>query len=280
VSEEAPLRLGGMALANGVLVHGPTSWACAVRLPDGSLKIASARKRLRGAGVTQPLLRGPARLLEALAVLPELRRALPEAKLPFEQPAVLAAMVAGAAGTRAVRRSGRLSPLAEELVAGLFSIAPALYALRGGELASYHGAEHAAIGAYETGEPHGPEHDRCGSYLVGPLLGASAVFGALAARAPRALREPARAVAQIAAIGVATEIFGWMQRNPGSGLARALARPGSELQRRIGTREPTSVQLAVAEAALEACLTLEHGGGEPLVAPPRLRLAPPPAAEA
>ncbi len=279
MSEEAPLRLGGMALANGVLVHGPTSWACAVRLPDGSLKVASARKRLRGSGVTQPLLRGPARLLEALAVLPELRRALPEAKLPFEQPAVIAAMVAGAAGTRAVRRSGRLSPFAEELAAGLCSIAPALYALRGGELASYHGAEHAAIGAYETGEAHGPEHDRCGSHLVGPLLGASAVLGALAARAPRALRQPARAVAQVAAIGVATEIFGWMQRNPENGLARALARPGSELQRRIGTREATPEQLAVAEAAIEACLTLEHSG-EPPVVRPRLSLAPPPAAEA
>ena len=29
------VRLGGMALANGVLVHGPTSWACAVRTDDG-----------------------------------------------------------------------------------------------------------------------------------------------------------------------------------------------------------------------------------------------------
>ena len=26
-----PLRLGGMALRNGLLVHGPTSWAAAVR---------------------------------------------------------------------------------------------------------------------------------------------------------------------------------------------------------------------------------------------------------
>src|SRR5437762_1582389 len=32
------LRLGGMALSNGVLVHGPTSWACAVRPPEGELK--------------------------------------------------------------------------------------------------------------------------------------------------------------------------------------------------------------------------------------------------
>ena len=57
------LRLGGMALRNGVLVHGPTSWACAVRLPDGTLKVASERKRFLAAGIGNPILRGPARLL-------------------------------------------------------------------------------------------------------------------------------------------------------------------------------------------------------------------------
>ena len=33
------VRLGGMALANGVLVHGPRHWACAVRTGEGELKI-------------------------------------------------------------------------------------------------------------------------------------------------------------------------------------------------------------------------------------------------
>ena len=30
---EEKLRLGGMALRNGLLVHGPTHWAAAVRAP-------------------------------------------------------------------------------------------------------------------------------------------------------------------------------------------------------------------------------------------------------
>ena len=77
------IRLGGMALQNGVLVHGPTAWAIAVRTPEGELKVASGRKRLRGAKVTSPLLRGPARLADALLLLPRIRRALPEARLPF-----------------------------------------------------------------------------------------------------------------------------------------------------------------------------------------------------
>ena len=58
MTTEEKVRLGGMALGNGVLVHGPTSWACAIRLPDGELKVASASKRFRSSEVTNPLLRG------------------------------------------------------------------------------------------------------------------------------------------------------------------------------------------------------------------------------
>jgi uncharacterized protein YqhQ len=50
VSEEK-VRLGGMALANGVLVHGPTAWACAVRTRDGELKVVARKKRYSGAKV-------------------------------------------------------------------------------------------------------------------------------------------------------------------------------------------------------------------------------------
>ena len=82
------LRLGGMALANGVLVHGPKSWACAIRTEDGQLKVAAQRKRQWASKVESPFLRGPARLLDAMAIIPQIRRALPEAKLPFQRPAV------------------------------------------------------------------------------------------------------------------------------------------------------------------------------------------------
>src|SRR5436190_23379102 len=88
------VRLGGMALANGVLVHGPTSWACAIRTDTGELKVAGERKRLIGARVRSPIFRGPARIAEAFAFLPRLKRVLPEAKLPFERPAVLGSMPA------------------------------------------------------------------------------------------------------------------------------------------------------------------------------------------
>ena len=46
------LRLGGMALRNGLLVHGPTHWAAAVRRRDGSIATACFRD------VTKELLGG------------------------------------------------------------------------------------------------------------------------------------------------------------------------------------------------------------------------------
>ena len=48
-------------------------------------------------------------------------------------------------------------------------------------------------------------------------------------------------------------------------LARALARPGHELQQRLVTAEPSPEQIEVANAALEECLRLESaadGGGD------------------
>jgi uncharacterized protein YqhQ len=253
------IRLGGMALANGVLVHGPTAWACAIRTETGEIKIASARKRLLAPRIQQPFVRGPLRLAESFAMIPELRRKLPEARLPFERPAVLTATIASAVSVHALRRSNRFGAVARELVSGVLALAPAVFALRGGELAAYHGAEHVSIGTYEHGEKRAKEHERCGSHLIGPLLVASAAGNLLAARAPARLRGPARAAGSLGAVGTAVEVFGWMTRHPGHPFAKALAFPGHELQHRIATAEPSPEQLEVAEAALAACLELEHG---------------------
>jgi len=253
------IRLGGMALSNGVLVHGPSAWACAIRTDEGEIKVAAARKRLFAPGIQQPFLRGPLRLAESFAMIPELRRKLPEARLPFERPSVLAATIASAMTVQVVRRSPKLGAAARELLSGALSLAPAMMALRGGELAAYHGAEHVSIGTYEHGETRAKEHERCGSHLIGPLLAASAAGNLLASRAPANVRGPARTASSVAAVGVAVEVFAWMTKHPRHPLAKALAMPGHELQHRIATAEPSPEQLEVAEAALAACLELEHG---------------------
>jgi uncharacterized protein YqhQ len=250
------VRLGGMALANGVLVHGPRAWACAIRTEDGTLKVVARPKRFRAAEVKSPLLSGVARIAEVFVLLPQVKRALPEAQLPMERPRVLASMLASVVVLRGVRDS-RLRPVARELATALLSIAPAALALRGGELAAYHGAEHVSIGTYEHGRARPKEHERCGSHLVGPMLLTTAAGNLLAERAPTQLRPAARLVGTVGAIAASVEIFGWMTRNAEHPVSRALARPGHELQHRLGTREPSPEQLEVAEAALRACLELE-----------------------
>jgi uncharacterized protein YqhQ len=257
MANEEKVRLGGMALANGVLVHGPTSWACAVRTDDGRLKVVARKKRLLGSKYTSPLVRGPARMAEALAFLPELKRALPEAQLPFARARVVGAILGGAVVMQGVRRS-TLGAAAKELVGGLISVAPALLSLREGSVAAYHGAEHITIGTYEHGVKRAREHERCGSHLVGPLLATATAGNILASRAPKRFRPAARAAAAVGALSASTEIFSWMQRNPDHALARALGRPGHEFQHRLATAEPTPEQLEVAEAALRACLELEE----------------------
>jgi uncharacterized protein YqhQ len=255
------IRLGGMALPNGVLVHGPHAWACAIRHEDGRIEVASARKRLQASRIQSPLLRGPARLAEALLLLPQIKLKLPAARLPMENSRTLGSMLGAAVVVRGLRESG-LRPLARELLAAIVSVAPAVLALRGGELAAYHGAEHISIGSYEHGKRAQREHERCGGHLVGPLVATSAVGNVLAGLAPERHRRQAQAAAQVGAIAAATELFGWMSRHPEHPLARALAKPGHELQHRFSTAEPTAEQLEVAEAALEACLELEHAAAK------------------
>jgi uncharacterized protein YqhQ len=250
------VRLGGMALGNGVLVHGPTAWACAIRTDDGRLQVVAHRKRVQASRIQSPLLRGPARLSEAFALIPQVKRALPEAQLPFARPRVLFSMVASAALLQQLRRAS-IRPLSRELLTGLVSLAPAALALRGGELAAYHGAEHVSIGSYEHGTDRPKEHERCGSHLVGPILLTSAMGNLLAEKAPDRFRPAAKAAATLGSLAASTEIFAWMTRNPSHPVSRALAKPGHELQHRVGTREPTDEQLEVAEAALRACLELE-----------------------
>jgi uncharacterized protein YqhQ len=256
---EEKLRLGGMALRNGLLVHGPTHWAAAVRDDDGNVVVGSGRKpRIRIADDV-PGVRGVIRLGEAFAVIPLVKRGVPQAKLPFENPSVLGvAATASLAGALARRR---VRGVAGEAIAATISLAPAVLALRGGELAAYHGVEHKAIAAYESDAPDAAdaakEHDRCGSHLVTPLL-ASNLAGALLMK--RVLEKPgplAGAGVALASTAAAVEVFAWCERNAASPLTRALRRPGFELQRLIGTREPDERQLEVGRAALAEILRVE-----------------------
>ena len=158
---------------------------------------------------------------------------------------------------QAARRT-RLAPLTQESLAALLALGPAVIALRGTALAEYHGAEHISIGSYEHGEPRTREHERCGSHMIGPLLATTAARQrARPARAEASAPARSRRGAAVGAVAAAVEVFSWMVANERHPLARALARPGHELQQRLVTAEPSPEQLEVAKRLCQSCLRLE-----------------------
>ncbi len=264
---EDKLRLGGMALRNGLLVHGPTHWAAAVRTKDGEVKVASGRKPDLGGAASEriPGVRGVVKLAEAMAVIPLVKRALPDARLPMQDVKTLGSMGAAALAGQAIRTAGARQPgrrtAARETAVALVSLAPALLALRSGDLAAYHGVEHKAIAGYEEGADAADaskEHDRCGSHLVAPMLAAAAV-GNVALRRTGLRGPAAEAAVGLGSAAVAVEMFAWGERHPDSAVTRMMRRPGFEIQRAVGTREPTDEQLQVGRAALEEILRVEGG---------------------
>ena len=256
------LRLGGMALRNGLLVHGPTSWAVAVRNAEGEIEVASGPKPTlaRGRAAKVPFLRGPLRLGEALLVVPLARLRLRSARLPLEDPRVILAAGGATLASAVARKLARGSATREALVA-VIGLMPALAALRDRDLAAYHGAEHKAIGAYESGgaaadEPK--EHERCGSNLIGPMLAFSVAGQILVEGALERPGSVARGAASLAATGAAVEVFAFAERRPETAVSRAVHGTGHEIQRLISTREPTPEQLDVAEVAVVELLRIEN----------------------
>jgi uncharacterized protein YqhQ len=254
------MRLGGMALRNGLLVHGPTAWAAAARAPDGSIEVASGQKPRAPARLASlPVLRGPLRLGEGFAFIPLARRRLPVARLPLEDGRVIAAALAAALFGAVLRRMP-VAPVVREGAAGAIGLMPALVALRGSELAAYHGVEHKAIGAYEQGldpDQVAKEHERCGSHLIAPMLALSIAGQLLLERLTETPGRIARALTGLASVSAAVELFAWSERHPDSAFARGFHAPGTEIQRLLATREPTREQLEVGSAAMREILRAE-----------------------
>jgi uncharacterized protein YqhQ len=259
------LRLGGMALRNGLLIHGPTHWAAAVRAGDGRVEVASARKpELAPRLVARaPGLRGPVKLAEAMAVLPLARRRLPAARLPFEDRRVVGALATTLAASSLLRRRMRPGALREGVAQAIGAI-PALVALMDRDLAAYHGVEHKAIAAHEQGieDVAGvpKEHDRCGSNLIVPMMLLSAGGTLLLERLVAEPSQVLRAGVGLGGASIAVEMFAWSDRHHGEPLAEAFHTPGREIQRHWATKEPTPEQLEVGMAAMAEILRVERGG--------------------
>ena len=256
------LRLGGMALRNGLLIHGPTHWAAAVRDRDGQIQVASERKPALAPKLVAraPGLRGPLKLAEAMAVLPLARRRLRAARLPFENWQVVAAVGVTLIVTGLLRKRAPASGVREGL-AQVVGAVPAVVALMDRDLAAYHGVEHKAIAAYEQGVDDvasvPKEHDRCGSNLMVPMMLLSAGGTVLLERLVEKPNAAARAGVGLGGASIAVEMFAWSDRHHGDPLAEAFHTPGREIQRRWATKEPTAEQLEVGLAAMAEILRVE-----------------------
>jgi hypothetical protein len=248
------LKVGGQALADGVLMRTDRAWAVArsdgavvsgelsppwwPRVPLGrvlgglcrGLWLAFGRAGRRGEGGRRrgsPMLRA---LLAAEATVLALTWLLGRARLPSWG-----------------------HPLAG---IGLWVAAIGVFRLVAPEVQwRYHGAEHKAVTAYERGVDLGDlgsvlacprVHPRCGTNLV--------VWLALCA--PLISRLPG--VAQLAALPVAlaivAEVLTVSARHPGAPLSRLVLAPGAAVQRWVTTQEPSAAEQRVGCAALRACL--------------------------
>ena len=265
--KQEPLRLGGMALRNGLLIHGPTAWGVAARAGDGSIQSASGPKPNFGGNrfAKVPIVRGPLRMAEAFAVIPIARVSLPSARLPFEDPRVIGAAIATTVLSAAVRgrgvNPGEVSP-AREAASAVLGLAPALVALGGSDLAAYHAVEHKSIGGYEQGKDAATvpkEHQRCGSNLIAPMLAFSVAGQVIVNRLVENPGRVAQSLSGVAGLSLSVETFVHAERHPDSPLGRAVHFSGDAIQRLFATREPDAEQMKVGAAALEAVLAAERG---------------------
>lgn len=265
-------RVGGMALANGLLVHGPKHWAAAVQEDDGTVVVAHGRKWVMPVGALGrvPLVRGLARMGEAFAVLPAVRRRLPQARFAMEDRRAVA-VAAGAAGAAFVLRRRTRSVLAQETIGAVMGLVPALVVLRGSRAATWHAVEHKSIAAYEVGGAAGirdaaaqaKEHTRCGSNLVLPLIVATVAGNTVARSFPLRHIPGARALVGALSIGAAVEVFAFAGRRPAHPLSRVVHGTGHAMQAGFVTREPSAVELAVGRQAMETLVAVESGEPAP-----------------
>ena len=256
-------QIGGMALANGLLVHDATHWAAAVQEPDGSTTVKTGQKArfARGPLAKVPILRGVLRLGEAFAVLPMVKRSLPQARFAMEDATTLGALLSSAAVAALVRRSVRW-PLADQTVGAAIGLAPMLVALRASSAAVWHGVEHKSIAAYESGGSEAvahaadfaKEHPRCGSNLVVPLLATSGLTNVARHIVFRGGGPLSRGVAGAASVGLAVEVFAFCNRSPAHPLSKVVQGAGRTIQAVFATREPGPDKLRVGKAAMDALL--------------------------
>jgi uncharacterized protein YqhQ len=289
---DAPV--GGQAVLEGVMMRGVSTWAVAVRTPEGQIEVESEalvpwakRRRLYRA----PVIRGVVALAESMKI--GFRALAISANAQIEddedgEPEEIGGWV-----------WGLTIAFSLVLAIGLFFVVPVgLTSLIKGQLGSpflfwlvegllrtgifigyiwaisrmsdlrrtfeYHGAEHKTISCYEAEDELTPEraklysrlHPRCGtSFLLIVMVLAIFVFAPLGLPAWYWL-VVSRIVGIPVIAGLSYEVIKWAGKNRRKAWVRGVMWPGLMLQN-LTTREPDLDQLAVAIASLNAVLSRE-----------------------
>ncbi|HEY7456403.1 MAG TPA: DUF1385 domain-containing protein [Solirubrobacterales bacterium] len=298
---DAPV--GGQAVLEGVMMRGVSTWAVAVRNPEGQIEISSEplvpwAKRHRLWRV--PVIRGVVALGESLKIGFRALAISANAQMePDEQGEkeeiggwiwglTIVLSIALAIGLFFVVPVGLTSlikdqlgsPLLFWLIEGILRTAifiayiaaiSRLPDLR--RVFEYHGAEHKTISCYEAEDELVPAraklysrlHPRCGtSFLLIVMVLAIFVFAPIGLPAWYWLLA-SRILGIPLIAGLSYEVIKWAGKNRRKRWVRAVMWPGLMLQN-LTTREPDEEQLAVAIASLEKVLA-EEPAGEPEESP-------------
>ncbi|MRR57355.1 MAG: DUF1385 domain-containing protein [Deltaproteobacteria bacterium] len=290
------INIGGQAVIEGVLMRAPRSMAIAVRRPDGEIVVKRDHMvplSERFPIVKLPLVRGAVALFSSLVIgIKALSFSANAALAEGEKEEELTPLAMGGTMAAALLFGILLffvlplyltkllvpfigdSNLVFNLVDGLIRVLVfLLYVFSISRMKDiqrvfqYHGAEHKAIFAFESGETlsvenvrrHSRLHPRCGtSFLLIVMLVSILVFSLIPKLWPFYLKAVARIVLLPLIAGASYELLKWSARHEQSPLVRFLIAPGLALQK-LTTREPDDDQLEVAIRSMEEAIDMNGG---------------------
>lgn len=287
--QDKPFYYGGQALIEGVMMRGKISFAVAVRRPDGQITIKSEPLSLFCNHKVRelPFVRGFLSIVEAMTLGTRClmysanasqgeENAIPDKALWFS----LAVGVLFAVGLFFIAplflvnildnyiSSSLISNLSEGFIRlliffiylWLINLIPEIR-----RVFAYHGAEHMAVNAYESGVPlevepvrkYSTAHMRCGTSFLILVMFVSILIFALLGRPPLWLRLLSRIVLIPLIAAIAYEAIRLGANHTRNLAVRLMLAPGLALQS-LTTRKPDDSQLEVAISALKTVIKADE----------------------
>ncbi len=285
----SPRYMGGQAVVEGVMMRGASTWAIAVRTPEGDIEIETRETPTWAEKWSKiPLVRGVMALAESLALGMKALTWSANRQIPEEDQISSKAM-------------GWTIGVALTFFTAIFIVLPAVAANGFGDLLGldgfwfhvaegalrlgiflgylvligqmkdikrvfqYHGAEHKAIAAYEndveltaeSAQQFDTSHVRCGTNFLLTVMVITIVVYSFVGRPGWALLILSRIVLLPLIAGVSYEVIRFAAKHMDWAWVRVLMKPGLLLQR-LTTRQPSLDQVEVAVASLRAVLTAEQ----------------------